>query len=530
MNNPFILYLASNKDVPSIKNPLDVMVQLSDFQKNFLLPALESTTNLKEFLSLESLVDQCTALSKKLMENKMLGDARNSVKNENQSLIAIWDAKQVQMQLIYQKLLTYEKGQIGSLFNEEIRRQRLEKIVVLVKEFAVNINHPIFTRDEKMAILNAVKIIEAEFAEYGVAAKLPIAKLEEAIGIAKNTPFSLLLDELLISKEISAEHKKALFFFLKDDLLVRVKEMKSRNELQALAPLIEKCAKLAEKIENEKIDKQLIFVLELVQKKEKEFAAPRQVVVPAPASQRVGSGRPTPQNSAPVARAVVEAKPPVLQRPVRPISTRGRDTIQTLAQEIVGLKPTIGDANGYWFSSSYGTYINDLNTKKGSLAMLAAGLNAHARRTKYHESPELILQMGRDLLKDRSGQCDHMAAAVIAKIVEHIQNGGQWDSDVELMGNGGHSFIIINRPQEETKNLDNWNGAIVVDTWLDVVGVHKNHQNKIPSPKKGIISDPREVRRFASAFKAEEGAVKVLTRFSAQELRALAQSQPKVRT
>lgn len=56
--------------------------------------------------------------------------------------------------------------------------------------------------------------------------------------------------------------------------------------------------------------------------------------------------------------------------------------------------------------------------------MLAAGLKAHAKGQVYGKSPQDVKELGEALLTSKSGQCDHMAAAVVAKIVHHLRQGG----------------------------------------------------------------------------------------------------------
>lgn len=199
------------------------------------------------------------------------------------------------------------------------------------------------------------------------------------------------------------------------------------------------------------------------------------------------------------------------------------ETIQRLAGEIVGQKITIGDANAYDFVATHGQYVNEYNTKSGTLAGLAAAMKGAAKGQKYGDSPEEIIQLGNDLLKKKSGQCDHMAAAVIAKIVEHIRQGGAWSSDVELVGNGGHAFCIMNR-QGQLKDPKSWGNKEkkpnVIDTWLGKLGVHPKYADRLSSGTNGVISSRREILQHARFFGADR--FKVTRLFTAQELIKLA--------
>ncbi|MCE5316949.1 MAG: hypothetical protein LLG04_06250, partial [Parachlamydia sp.] len=120
-------------------------------------------------------------------------------------------------------------------------------------------------------------------------------------------------------------------------------------------------------------------------------------------------------------------------------------TVRHIAREIQELHPTIGDGASYDFVASHKKYIDDNKTKAGSNSMLAAGMKAHANGKVYGKSPKDIMDLGEALLKNKSGQCDHMAAAVVAKIVSHLKQGGTWNSKVEVVGNGGHAFVLIGR-------------------------------------------------------------------------------------
>ncbi len=201
-------------------------------------------------------------------------------------------------------------------------------------------------------------------------------------------------------------------------------------------------------------------------------------------------------------------------------------TIRNLSREIVELKPVIGDANAYEFTAAKGRYVNELATKAGSLSMLAAGLRANAKQKSYEKTPEEIVRLGQDLLNNRSGQCDHMAAAVIAKVVAHIRSGGTWNSEIELIGNGGHAFTIVNR-KGDLSDPESWGkDAIIVDTWLGVLGVHEDYQETLSQGDYGVISNPNAVAMHARFFGQNQSGQNRLTathRFTAEELHKLAQ-------
>ena len=207
-----------------------------------------------------------------------------------------------------------------------------------------------------------------------------------------------------------------------------------------------------------------------------------------------------------------------------PSANQDLATIRQLSREIVALKPVIGDANAYDFTATKGRYVNDLATKAGALSMIAAGMRANAKQMSYANTPEEIVRLGKDLLNNRSGQCDHMAAAVIAKVVEHIRAGGTWNSDIELIGNGGHAFTIINR-KGSLNDPESWGkGAIIADTWLGALGVHEKYREELSAGDHGVISNPHEITMHAKFFGPER--LTTTHRFTVAELHKLAEEDP----
>lgn len=193
------------------------------------------------------------------------------------------------------------------------------------------------------------------------------------------------------------------------------------------------------------------------------------------------------------------------------------ETVKQLAKAILDLKPTIGDRDAYDFVATYKKPAVCEFTKKGSIASVAALFRAHARSESYGESPENIISLGQDLIKTKEGQCDNMAAAVIAKIVGHIKAGGAWHSDVELVGTGGHAFVIMNR-QGELDDPSTWGkNAVIIDTWLGALGVHPKEADALTAGEYGVVSNPRDVQKNGNFF----GKLKVTYKFTAAELQKL---------
>lgn len=198
-------------------------------------------------------------------------------------------------------------------------------------------------------------------------------------------------------------------------------------------------------------------------------------------------------------------------------------TMRKLAREIIDLKPKIGDAASYKFVKTHGSYVNEHATKDGSVATLASAMRTSANGERKANgksktrSPEEILRLGKDLLRKKSGQCDHMAAAVIAKVVDHIKRGGRWNSEIELVGNSGHAFAIMNR-NGSLNHPKSWGRAAIVDTWLGALGVKEDYADELTAGDCGVVSRRKDVLKHAEFFEPDV----VTHRFTVAQLRALA--------
>lgn len=215
--------------------------------------------------------------------------------------------------------------------------------------------------------------------------------------------------------------------------------------------------------------------------------------------------------------------------------------IRSIAREIQELKPTIGDGASYPFVKQHGQYIQDEKTKAGTLAMLAAGARSmlgglaaqdatikpsELRRiaASYKDNPEEIVALGQDLLTNRSGQCDSMAAAVIAKIVEKIRNGFNWNSRVDLVGSGAHAFVVIGRPEgSDINSPKTWGQAILFDSWLARLGVKEEYADRLTAGEDGVVTNFGEIESNAMAFGAASNQLKVTHSFDVGLLHKLAQ-------
>jgi hypothetical protein len=203
-------------------------------------------------------------------------------------------------------------------------------------------------------------------------------------------------------------------------------------------------------------------------------------------------------------------------------------TITKLAREIVALDLTIADADAYKFVATYKQSVRAYNTGSGNLAVMAAAARMIASRDKSGSISEdskakALLELGNNLLKTKSGQCDSMAAAVIAKVVEHIKNGGQWHSTLDIVGNGGHAFVIMNR-EGPLKDPSTWGSkAAMIDTWLAKLGVHEDFKHVLSAGDAGVVSDRRAILQNVRGFAPDQ----VTCTFTPADLRALAAAQKK---
>lgn len=202
-------------------------------------------------------------------------------------------------------------------------------------------------------------------------------------------------------------------------------------------------------------------------------------------------------------------------------------TVTDLTRKIIEQEPTIADGSDYPFVESQGRYVDEGKSKDAALAMMAAFMRTMPdpgegkKPVKYSDDPKNIVKLGRDALLKNSGQCDHMAAAVISKIVDHIKAGGRWNSSVELMGNGGHAFVVIGRNRSlPTSDMHSWKDAVVVDAWLGCLKPKADLQ-RIIQMKDGIV---QKAESFAREFGGTEGDIRVSHHFSAVELKNLAKA------
>lgn len=218
-------------------------------------------------------------------------------------------------------------------------------------------------------------------------------------------------------------------------------------------------------------------------------------------------------------------------------NTADRKIVQSTADKIQNLKPRIGDADAYDFSEKYGKPTYCEGTKAGSLAMGAAlGRSlfgegefstsesvkpSELRRrgaTGYGSKLKDVVELGNQLIKKKSGQCDHMAAAVIADVTNQVRDtGANWNSHVELVGNGAHAFVVIGRNQRGDINRPNtWgSNAMLVDSWLAAVGINDNYKNSLTVGNNGVITSRAGIRLNMDAF----GPVTINGSFSPAEIR-----------
>lgn len=194
--------------------------------------------------------------------------------------------------------------------------------------------------------------------------------------------------------------------------------------------------------------------------------------------------------------------------------------VQETANEIKNLNVAIGDADSYKFSAQHGKPVAAAKTKAGALSMMAAFLNAVSSGNVYGEGLDGVLELGNNLLTTKSGVCDHMAAAVIAGITNKVRKtGAKWDSHVELVGNGGHAFVIIGRDQNGDINKpDSWGSkAMLVDTWLSSVGINDSYKHELAEGSNGVVTRRSDIKKNMTFF----GTVSVNGSFSPEEIRGL---------
>jgi hypothetical protein len=191
-------------------------------------------------------------------------------------------------------------------------------------------------------------------------------------------------------------------------------------------------------------------------------------------------------------------------------------TCLKIGREIQEMNITIADAADYDFTPAHRGYVSEDRAKKASLGYMAAFAQSFKKQGLYGDDLSSIIVLGESVARTGSGQCDHMAALVIAKIVEHIRNGGTWNSPIELAGNGAHAFVLINRKGALNDPYSWGKTAILFDSWLAKIGVKADRQDSLTTGESGVISRPSDVQRNAASFGAERFHVR--RQISVQEL------------
>lgn len=183
---------------------------------------------------------------------------------------------------------------------------------------------------------------------------------------------------------------------------------------------------------------------------------------------------------------------------------------------------TIGDGNAYDFVQTHKTFIDPGKTINGSRSLAAVLAKAHSRGKKYYECPDLVVELGGRCLKEQSGVCDHMSAAFVTKVVEHIEQGGRWGSPIELIGTEGHSFALVGRKDVPIRDFKKWGKrTITVDPWLGCLGAKGELADKLRGENGVFVGS--EVLAHAQYFGEDDGSdLKVQCKLSVEELHNLA--------
>ena len=184
--------------------------------------------------------------------------------------------------------------------------------------------------------------------------------------------------------------------------------------------------------------------------------------------------------------------------------------------------------NGYNFVAAKGQYVDPSDGRTAQISYQRAYAKARENGLTYHQDENAIVMLGKSAYLDpsldskyktslqnrKAGQCDHMAAAVIAKALQDPN----WKSGLELVGNGGHAFVIAGRkPGSELRDPRTWGpNAMIIDAWLNNLGVAKSYEGRLFG---GLVTRTEEMIQQLNAFGAER--VKVHHTFTEKDVQRL---------
>ena len=78
---------------------------------------------------------------------------------------------------------------------------------------------------------------------------------------------------------------------------------------------------------------------------------------------------------------------------------------------------------------------------------------------------DTVRHVGRLTRDQKAGECDHFACAILEGMLNN-EDFQQQAPQIEILANGGHAFVVVNRRDEtELNEIDNWQDAILVDIW-----------------------------------------------------------------
>lgn len=182
--DPFVSELNNLVKTDSeIKDKSKVARKLYDFQNDKLIPALKSAKTAKEMEALRDIVSDCLFLGGKLSLGENSVDKKGVLKKSKEEIIALWKAKLVQTDDMYTRLISYKKGDIGSLMKEKRRANIVENLNKFISKFVKHSNHFVFSQEDKAAIAKAFYIIHEELKQYQDVKLYPLETLHHSIGL-----------------------------------------------------------------------------------------------------------------------------------------------------------------------------------------------------------------------------------------------------------------------------------------------------------------------------------------------------------
>jgi len=257
LQHPLLKDLKAISEQEEIEAPLDVATGLLQFQKNILNPALARATTPEEVRALRPVVQLCLNIN----ERVQAFDETGTLQGLSSDSLNLFNYKFVQTSQIYQFVIPYEAGSISNLQSSERREQVVSKLTKLQTDVAKIADGPHMSTEDKVAFYDALIQIQKEFGENGAELDPVINALAETLELHDGikSAFVLELKELSTADAIAspASVVTKLKAFEQDHLIPALENVTTREELNALEPLVDQCIAVQAKVGDSDGDRSL---------------------------------------------------------------------------------------------------------------------------------------------------------------------------------------------------------------------------------------------------------------------------------